>query len=139
MAKRPTVLTGVVYSDAWIVPGGKNYAATLLKDAGYHYLWQDDTSHGYLQLSFESVFEKGHDADLWIGVGRSLAKIEAADRRYTRFSHLRNGRSIRRTRGWGQRAERVSGAGIFTAGYCIERSDQDRTPGVAGGVGDLFS
>jgi len=87
VAKRPKVLTGIVYSDAWIVPGGKNYAATLLKDAGCDYLWSDDTSHGYLQLSFESVFEKGHDADLWIGVGsfNSLKEVEAADRRYARF------------------------------------------------------
>jgi len=87
VARHPTVLTGVVYSDAWIVPGGKNYAATLLKDAGYDYLWQDDASQGYLQLSFESVFERAHDADLWIGVGsfNTLKEIEAADRRYTRF------------------------------------------------------
>lgn len=84
---RPTVLSGVVYSEAWFLPGGKNYASTILDDAGCHYLWGNDPSNGYLQLSFESVYEKAHDADLWIGVGgyASLKEIEAADKRYTRF------------------------------------------------------
>jgi len=84
---RPTVLSGVVYSDAWFLPGGKNYASTILKDAGCDYLWKDDPSSGFLQLSFESVYEKAHAADLWIGVGSyaSRREIEAADRRYAKF------------------------------------------------------
>ena len=84
---RPTVLSGVVYSDAWFLPGGKNYASTILNDAGCDYLWKDDPSSGWLQLSFESVYEKAHDADLWIGLGSytSLREIAAADRRYAKF------------------------------------------------------
>lgn len=85
--KKPTVLSGIVYGDGWFLPGGKNYAAQLFKDAGCHYLWEDDPSHGFLQLSFESVYEKAHDADLWIGVGAysSLKELSEADQRYTRF------------------------------------------------------
>ncbi|SHG89126.1 iron complex transport system substrate-binding protein [Chryseolinea serpens] len=84
---RPTVLSGVVYSDAWFLPGGKNYASTILNDAGCNYLWKDDPSSGWLQLSFESVYEKAYDADLWIGLGSytSLREIAAADRRYAKF------------------------------------------------------
>ncbi|MBL0742355.1 ABC transporter substrate-binding protein [Chryseolinea lacunae] len=87
IAKKPTVLSGVVYSEAWFLPGGKNYASTILSDAGCDYLWSEDPSNGFLQLSFESVYEKAHDADLWIGVGSfaSLPEIKAADKRYTRF------------------------------------------------------
>jgi iron complex transport system substrate-binding protein len=88
VATRPTVLSGVVYGDAWFLPGGNNYNAKLLKDAGCKYLWEDDTSNGYLQLSFEAVYEKAHAADLWIGVASfsTLNEIKNADKRYTRFN-----------------------------------------------------
>ena len=84
---RPSVLSGVVYGDGWFLPGGQNYAARLLRDSGCDYLWADDKSNGFLELSFESVYEKAHRADLWIGVGsfETLAEIQAADHRYTRF------------------------------------------------------
>lgn len=83
----PTVLSGIVYGNVWFLPGGQNYAAKILKDAGCNYLWGEDTSNGFLEFSFESVYEKAHDADLWIGVGSasSLRDIEAMDHRYTRF------------------------------------------------------
>ncbi len=88
---KPTVLSGVVYGDAWFLPGGKNYAARLLQDAGCHYLWDDDSSNGYLELSFESVYEKAHDADLWIGVASyaSVDEILKADHRYENFKPIK--------------------------------------------------
>jgi len=91
-AVRPTVISGIVYGDAWFLPGGQNYAAQLFKDAGCRYLWGDTESNGYLELGFESVYEKGHDADLWIGTGsyNSMAEIQAADQRYTRFAAFQN-------------------------------------------------
>ena len=70
VTKKPTVLSGVIYGDAWFMPGGQNYAAKLINDAGAAYLWSSDSTKGFLQLSFESVFEKAHAADLWIGVHR---------------------------------------------------------------------
>jgi len=92
IAERPTVLSGIVYGDAWFMPAGKNYAAQLLKDAGTEYLWKDTDTNGFLELSFESVFEKAKDADLWIGVGsfNSLAEIKAAESRYTLFKPLKD-------------------------------------------------
>ncbi|HYG02302.1 MAG TPA: ABC transporter substrate-binding protein [Chryseosolibacter sp.] len=84
---RPTVMSGVVYGDAWFMPGGQNYAAKLMKDAGCNYLWADDSSHGFLQLGFEKVYEKANNADLWIGVGllKTLDEIRAVDERYAKF------------------------------------------------------
>lgn len=84
---KPTVMSGIVYGDAWFMPGGKNYAATLLNDAGCHYLWSDTESNGFLQISFESVFAKAKGADLWIGVGsfKSLKEIEESEKRYALF------------------------------------------------------
>ena len=92
ISTRPTVLSGVVYGDAWFMPGGKNYAAALLKDAGCAYLWESDSTSGFLELGFESVYEKAHKADRWIGVGsyKTLKEIEAADKRYTRFKPFKD-------------------------------------------------
>lgn len=91
--EQPTVLSGIVYGDAWFLPGGRNYAARLLKDAGCRYLWEDDTSHGFLQLAFEAVYEKAHDADLWIGAASftTLEEMEKADSRYANFDAFRRG------------------------------------------------
>jgi len=85
--EKPSVLSGVLYGDAWFLPGGDNYASRILKDANCLYLWQDDPSNGYLQLGFEAVYEKAHAADLWIGVGTfsTLEEIKNADYRYVRF------------------------------------------------------
>ncbi|MCX8490551.1 MAG: ABC transporter substrate-binding protein [Cyclobacteriaceae bacterium] len=84
---KPTVLSGTVYGDAWFMPGGQNYAAKLFYDAGCEYLWASDSTHGFLQLSFESVYAKAKEADLWIGVGsfKALEEIKATEGRYTLF------------------------------------------------------
>jgi iron complex transport system substrate-binding protein len=76
-----------VYGDTWFLPGGQNYAAKLLSDAGCQYLWSSDSTKGFLQLSFESVYEKAHEADLWIGVASftTLEELSNADQRYTKF------------------------------------------------------
>lgn len=88
---KPTVLSGIVYGDAWFLPGGQNYAAQLFRDAGCSYLWGDTDSNGYLHLPFETVYEKAHDAALWIGTGsfKTLEEIRAADSRYERFQPFR--------------------------------------------------
>jgi len=84
---QPTVLSGIVYGDAWFMPAGKNYAAHLFKDAGMDYLWKDTDSNGFLELSFESVYAKAKDADLWVGVGsfNSLQEIANTESRYSLF------------------------------------------------------
>lgn len=86
-SSKPTVLSGIVYGDAWFLPGGQNYAAKLLRDAGCQYLWEEDKSNGYLELSFESVYEKAHNADLWIGVAtmKSLEELKNTDQRYAKL------------------------------------------------------
>jgi iron complex transport system substrate-binding protein len=85
--KKPTVLSGIVYGDAWFMPAGKNYAAQLFSDAGMDYLWKETESNGFLELSFESVFTHAKDADLWVGVGsfNSLKEIQNTEARYGLF------------------------------------------------------
>lgn len=84
---KPTVMSGIVYGDSWFLPGGQNYAARMLGDAGCEYLWSSDSTKGYLQLTFESVFAKAKDAELWIGVGsfKSLEEIKNTEGRYALF------------------------------------------------------
>jgi iron complex transport system substrate-binding protein len=84
---RPVVFSGIMYRDTWFAPGGRNYGAKLLADAGCTYVWADDPSEEFLELSYEAVLDKAMDADLWIGVGSFVSRDEMrrADRRYTRF------------------------------------------------------
>lgn len=67
--KAPTVLSNQIYGDVWYLAGGKSYQANLIRDAGGKYLWDADENTGSLHLSFESVFEKAHDADVWVNAG----------------------------------------------------------------------
>jgi len=85
--QKPTVMSGILYGDAWFMPAGKNYAARLFHDAGLNYLWNDTESNGFLELSFESVYTKAKDADFWIGVGsfNSLQEIQVTESRYSLF------------------------------------------------------
>ncbi len=89
---RPTVLSGIMYNDTWFAPGGRNYGARLLTDAGCRYIWENTLSEEFLELSYEAVLTQGQHADLWIGVGgfTSLADLASADARYTRFSAFQN-------------------------------------------------
>jgi len=89
----PTVMSGIVYGDVWYMPGGQNYAARLLKDAGCRYLWEETPSQGFLELSFESVYQKAKNADLWIGVGSfsSLGEIKNSEERYSKFKPFQTG------------------------------------------------
>lgn len=65
-SNRPTLLVEKRYGQVWYVPGGGSYAAKLYNDAGANYPWIDDESTGSLSLSFEEVFSKASNADVWI-------------------------------------------------------------------------
>lgn len=113
--KRPTVLSGVLYGDAWFMPGGQNYAAKVISDAGADYLWKADSTKGFLQLGFESVYEKAHAADLWIGVASftTLEEIKNADDRYTKF----NPYQIRQVYTYNARKGAKGGSEFLELGY----------------------
>ena len=85
--KKPNILNGVVYGDTWFMPGGGNWASIFYENAGGHYLWAEDTTTSWLELSFESVFDKGRKADFWIGTASFNSKSEmlTADGRYGDF------------------------------------------------------
>ncbi|MDA9316785.1 ABC transporter substrate-binding protein [Polaribacter sp.] len=73
--KKPTVLSGAIMSkDIWNLPAGESFVAQFLKDANLNYLWKDTKGKGSLSLSFESVFDKGANADIWIAPGYFVSK-----------------------------------------------------------------
>ena len=61
----PTVVTEMVISGIWNVPGGQSYMARILTDAGGRYLWADDTNTGSLALDFNQVLAVAQNADYW--------------------------------------------------------------------------
>jgi iron complex transport system substrate-binding protein len=91
--ERPSVFSGIVYNGTWFMPGGNSWAARFLEDAGANFLWSETKETGSLQLSFESVFDKAHQADYWIGTANfsSLAALAEADSRYSRLDAWKQG------------------------------------------------
>ena len=89
---RPTVLSGAMEKDVWYLPNGSSPEAQLLKDANVNYLWSDTTTSGSLALSFEAVFEKAKDADLWISPSyyNSLEALSKANEHYSHFEAFKN-------------------------------------------------
>lgn len=89
---RPTVMSGVMYGDAWYLPGGKNWGASLINDAGGLYLWDNNPSSGWIEVGFEGVLDVAKDADFWIGVASitSLGELASAESRYREFAPFKN-------------------------------------------------
>ena len=85
--ERPSVFSGVVYGDTWFLPGGKNWSAQFIKDAGGTYIWGDNMSTGWLELSFETVLDRAREAEFWIGVAsiNTRAELMTQDTRYELF------------------------------------------------------
>lgn len=74
ISTKPTVFTGIMYGDSWYMAGGKSFLATLFRDAGAHYLWQENKNSGSVPMTFEEVLSKAKNADLWIGTSNFKSK-----------------------------------------------------------------
>lgn len=62
----PVVIMEQLTDGVWYMPGGRSYQARMLQDAGARYLWAGDDSSGSLQLDFPTVYDRAHDADIWL-------------------------------------------------------------------------
>lgn len=90
---RPTILSGAIMSkDIWSLPAGESFVAQYLKDANLDYLWKDSNGKGSLSLSFESVLDKGKDADYWIAPGYFSSKEQMLknNKHYAEFRAFKN-------------------------------------------------
>jgi iron complex transport system substrate-binding protein len=93
-AKKPTVLTEIKYGDTWYVPSGISYMANLIADARGDYFWKNDLKTGSTPLSFEVVYAKAKDCDVWINTYNLNSKKEllAYDERYGLFNAFKQNR-----------------------------------------------
>lgn len=90
---KPTILSGAIMSkDIWNLPAGNSFVAQFLKDSNTSYLWNNSKGKGSLSLSFESVFEKGKNADFWISPSYFSSKEELlkSNQIYTEFEAFKN-------------------------------------------------
>lgn len=85
--KKPSVLTEIKYGDAWYIPAGKSFIAHLIEDAGGDYFWKEDSKTGSSAQSFETVYAKAKDCDIWINLYNLNSKKEllSYDERYGLF------------------------------------------------------
>lgn len=63
---KPTIIPDKRYGQVWYVASGTSYAARLYEDAGANYPWSDVEKDATIPLSFEEVFSKAHNADVWL-------------------------------------------------------------------------
>jgi len=94
LKSEPTILSGAMYKDVWYLPNGTSPEAQLLKDANANYLWKDTTGKGSLALSFEAVFDKAQQADIWMSPSyyKSFEDLKNANTHYTKFEAFKNKR-----------------------------------------------
>lgn len=91
--KQPTILSGAIMSkDIWNLPAGESFVAQYLKDANLNYLWKHTKGKGSLSLSFESILDKGKEADFWIAPGYFTSKEQMlnSNKHYAEFKAFKN-------------------------------------------------
>lgn len=90
----PTVISGAMYKDVWYMPQGDSWGAQFIADANGEYLWKNSKGTGSLSLNLESVLDKGHSAQIWIGPGQftSLDEMKNANQAYTQFEAFKTGK-----------------------------------------------
>lgn len=94
--ERPTVLWNAfsAFIDAWATPGAATYVGVLLNDAGANVALGEHAPESSVNLSFETVYDEGLDADIWIPVLFGVATLEdfaALDSRYMDFAAFQSG------------------------------------------------
>src|SRR5699024_316891 len=80
-------INNLPFKGAWFVSGGQSYMAQYFRDANANYPWADNSSTGGLHLSFETVYDEGLTADVWLNTGsaKTKADILAVDPRLKGF------------------------------------------------------
>ena len=63
---RPRLMCEVKSGSVWYVSGGRSTTGKLYADAGADYIFASYPNAGGVPLSFETVFDKAQDADVWL-------------------------------------------------------------------------
>ena len=72
----PKVLANEMYGNQWFVPGGNSYLAQFIKDANGDYIFKDNKNNTSLPFSFEEVFVKAQNAEVWVNIGDRKSKSD---------------------------------------------------------------
>ncbi|MDZ7715539.1 MAG: ABC transporter substrate-binding protein [Balneolaceae bacterium] len=93
VSAQPLVINNLPYKGAWFVSGGDSFTAQYLKDAGADYAWFGNGSTGGLRKDFETVYEVGLRAEVWLNPGAAQSKEEilAKDERFKDFKSFKTG------------------------------------------------
>lgn len=78
LSSAPSVISELKNGSAWYVPGGQSTSAHIYADAGANYVFADNEHSGSVPLAFETVFDKGQDADFWL-----IKYNQAVDKTYS--------------------------------------------------------
>ena len=90
-AKSQEVLTGNNFRGTWYVPAGNTYMGELLTDAGFNYVYANDSSGKSLPLTIEQVIRTFGEAPVWVGSnGNSLEELKQMDEKHTWFKAYKN-------------------------------------------------
>ena len=67
VGKRKSVLAGDNFQGTWYLPGGESFNAALFRDAGLHYVYENNYQRGSIGLDIESVLTQFANTDIWLG------------------------------------------------------------------------
>jgi iron complex transport system substrate-binding protein len=77
--KRPKVMLGLPFRDAWYISPGNSFISKLISDAGGDYLWMDTKSSVSMPYGIENVYIRGLKADFWLNTGSVNSKKEISN------------------------------------------------------------
>lgn len=94
--KRVNVLMNVPFADAWYIPGGDNYMARLVRDAGGEVLGAEAGSEKSGIVSLEKAYSLSWQADIWLDPGScgSLDDLASVHQLFPLFGPLAKGLPI---------------------------------------------
>ena len=89
----PSLLYGLDNGGSWFIPGGKSYMAKMFASAGANYIFGETTHSGAEPFAFETAYDKGCNADIWLILG-----MEVADKTYKDLQRFSNFKSYKEKR-----------------------------------------
>lgn len=96
MPRHPKLMCDLMQGAAWYVPGGRSTMGQAFKDAGAEYIFGGNNSAGSVPLSFEAVYDRALNADVWV-MRCGMAGVTYASLKKEReaYSHFRPWRERR--------------------------------------------
>ena len=92
---RPKVMLDTPVGSAWYMAGGASTIGCMINDANAEYLFGDNKNSGSVPLSFETVYERASEADVWLLKNSSettkltYSLLEADRKQYASFKPFR--------------------------------------------------